>query len=78
MFSIEGLTHEQVEMLDYMWTLKTIDEYEEWYALLDGPDQQMAELLQRMVFFAAADEVVEALPDYKDAKQVLKKFALQR
>lgn len=78
MFSIEGLTHEQVEMLDHMWTLKTITEYEDWYELLDERDQRMADVLQRMVFFAAADEIVEALPDYRDAKEALKKFALQR
>lgn len=78
MFSIEGLNQEQVEMLDHMWSLKTITEYEDWYELLDARDQQMADTLQRMVFFAAADEIVEALPDYIEAKAALKKFALQR
>ena len=49
MIQIHNLTEYQVEMLDHMWSLDSIEEYEELDNLMD---------------------------DCKDAKEVLKKFAL--
>ena len=77
MIQIENLTPYQVEMLDIMWSLETQEEYETWYDLLDEDDQKLADTLQRMVILASFDEMVDATK-YTDAKQVLKKFALQR
>ena len=77
MIQIENLTPYQVEMLDIMWSLETQEEYETWYDLLDDDDQKLADTLQRMVILASFDEMVDATK-YTDAKQVLKKFALQR
>lgn len=73
MIQIENLTEYQVEMLDHMWSLDSAEEYEEWYNLLDDQDQQLADSLQQMIILAEMDNL---LGDYKDAKEVLKKFAL--
>jgi hypothetical protein len=73
MITIDNLTEYQVEMLDHMWSLDSMEEYEEWYNLLDDEDQQLADSLQQMIILAEMDNLLE---DCEDAKQLLKKFAL--
>jgi hypothetical protein len=73
MITIENLTAYQVEMLDHMWSLDSMEEYEEWYNLLDDEDQQLADSLQQMIILAEMDNLLD---DCEDAKQLLKKFAL--
>jgi uncharacterized protein YukE len=73
MIQINNLTEYQVEMLDHMWSLDSVEEYEEWYNLLDDEDQQLADSLQQMIILAEMDNLMD---DCKDAKQLLKKFAL--
>ena len=73
MIQIECLTEYQVEMLEHMWSLDSVEEYEEWYALLDEEDQQLADSLQQMIILAEMDDLMDGC---KDAKEVLKKFAL--
>lgn len=73
---IQGLTEEQVEMLDFMWTLDSMEEFDEWKAGLDRREQLMAETLQRMVLMAALDDVLEEETKFPEAKQLLKQFQL--
>ena len=73
MIEINNLTEYQVEMLDHMWSLDSVEEYEEWYNLLDEEDQQLADSLQQMIILAEMDNL---MGDCNDAKQLLKKFAL--
>lgn len=73
MINIENLTEYQVEMLDHMWSLDSLEEYEEWYDLLDEEDQLLAESLQQMIILEEMDNM---MGDCKDAKEALKKFAL--
>ena len=73
MIQIHNLTEYQVEMLDHMWSLDSVEEYEEWYNLLDDEDQKLADSLQQMIILAEMDNL---MGDFKDAKEVLKKFAL--
>jgi hypothetical protein len=77
MIKINNLSEYEVDMLDHMWTLETEEEYFEWYNLLDGEDQHIADYLQKMIILAYAEESIETT-NYKDAKEVLKKFALQK
>lgn len=76
MIQIDNLTPYQVEMLDHMWSLQTMEEFFQWYDLLDEEDQKLADSLQTMVILATMEKIIDAT-EYKDAKQVLKKFALQ-
>jgi len=74
---IKNLTPEQVEMLDAMWACESAEEYLEWYHLLDGEDQAMADVLQRMIILETMDEMLEEVSDnYTDIKSYLKKFML--
>ena len=43
---IQGLTEEQVEMLDFMWSLDSMEEFEEWKSGLDRRERLMADTLQ--------------------------------
>ena len=77
MIKINNLSEYEVDMLDHMWTLETEEEFFEWYNLLDEEDQHLADYLQEMILLASAEEMIEET-NYKDAKAVLKKFALQK
>jgi hypothetical protein len=73
---IRGLTKEQVEMLDFMWTLESLEEFEEWKATLDRREQLLADTLQRMVLMASLDEHLEGVTKFPEAKQLLQQFQL--
>ena len=73
---IQGLTEEQVEMLDFMWTLDSLEEFEEWKSGLDRRERLLADTLQRMVLMAALDDALEAEKAYPDARKLLKQFQL--
>jgi hypothetical protein len=73
---IQGLTEEQVEMLDFMWSLDSMEEFEEWKSGLDRRERLMADTLQRMVLMAALDDALETEKAYPDAKKLLKQFQL--
>jgi uncharacterized protein YukE len=74
---IKNLTAEQVEMLDAMWACESAEEYLNWYHLLDAEDQDMADVLQRMIILETMDEMLEEVSDnYTDIKSYLKKFML--
>ena len=74
---IKNLTAEQVEMLDAMWACESAEEYLNWYHLLDAQDQDMADVLQRMIILETMDEMLEEVSDgYTDIRSYLKKFML--
>ena len=73
---IQGLTEEQVEMLDFMWSLDSMEEFEEWKSGLDRRERLMADSLQKMVLMAALDDVLEEETKFPEAKQLLKQFQL--
>jgi hypothetical protein len=74
---IENLTPYQVEMLDAMWACESSEEYLDWYNLLDGEDQEMADVLQRLVILETMEQMLEEVSDhYMDVREYLKKFQL--
>jgi len=74
---IKNLTAGQVEMLDAMWSFDSAEKYLNWYHLLDAEDQDMADVLQRMIILETMDEMLEEVSDnYTDVKSYLKKFML--
>jgi len=75
--TINNLTPEQVEMLDFMWNeLDTEEEFIEWYECLDSDQQRMADNLQRLIIMESIDEDMLALTEYPDARRVIDKFRL--
>ena len=75
MIEINGLTKYQVDMLDHMWSLDSEEEYLTWYNLLDEKDQELADVLMRMIILAEIDNSQE-VEDTTEAQEVLKKFVL--
>ena len=75
--SIENLTPYQVEMLDAMWACESMEEYLDWYNLLDAEDQDMADVLQHIVILETMEEMLgEVSNQYADVRAYLKKFML--
>lgn len=69
---IDGLTPDQIEMLDFMWNeLDTEEDYFNWYDSLDQGQQQQAELLQRMVIMESIDDEMLALDNFPEAMKVI-------
>jgi hypothetical protein len=73
---LSGLTYEQVEMLDIMWSLDTVDEFFDWYETLDKDDQNTVDTLQRLIILEVADAEWENTKRFPQAKAVLKQFML--
>jgi len=73
MINITGLTQEQVEMLDIIWSFKTKDEYYDWLEYLDDDERAMSRGLMELLTLAILDEALESkkVNPYKEAKQVI-------
>jgi hypothetical protein len=75
--NIDSLTQYQVEMLDHMWSLDSQDDFFTWYNLLDKEDQELADLLIRVIVIETIEQEAIAQQDpYKEANAVLQKFRL--
>ena len=57
MIYIEGVTPDQKEMLDIMWSLESTDDYLDWYETLDTHDQQQADLLKMLLLYELSDQI---------------------
>ena len=69
---INGLTPDQVEMLDFMWNeLDTEEDFLNWYDSLDTEQQRQADLLQRMVIMESIDEDMLAQEEFPQAMTVI-------
>lgn len=74
---IENLTPYQVDLLDAMWACESMEQYLDWYNLLDADDQAMADVLQHLVILETMEEMLsEASNQYADVRMYLKKFML--
>jgi hypothetical protein len=71
MITIDGLTKEQVRMLDEMWELDSMEQMAEWMENVPESKRPMAELLHEMLILASIDDDLEEL---SDATKVLDKF----
>ncbi len=72
MININGLTREQCDMLDVIWSFETKDEYFDWLENLDEEETTMAQGLMQLLTLAILDEAQEELDDpYRDAKLVI-------
>jgi hypothetical protein len=79
--TIDGLTIEQVKLLDRMWQFEELEELEAWAATLRPGQQRMVDDLIKMVLLSHLDQILENegqhRPDpYPEANAYLKKFRL--
>lgn len=74
---LTGLTEEQVEMLDHMWSMETLAELEEWLELLDDRELAMAKGLQLLVIQETMEQILMEDPEIQKAtRDYLQKFRL--
>jgi hypothetical protein len=77
--TINNLTPEQVEMLDFMWNeLDSEEDFLNWYDALDPAQQLQAELLQRLMIMECVDEEMlqKNNTDFPEANRVIDRFRL--
>jgi hypothetical protein len=70
---IEGLTQEQCDMLDTMWTLDTAEEIYEYFKTLSHEQYLMAITLQEMIIQECEEEQVDNI---NLAKKMLKEIGV--
>jgi hypothetical protein len=71
---IDGLTTEQVEMLDKLWSLDTMEEVQEFRSSLPRFRQQQIDTLMEMIMHEICEEKIESATSYPDAEKVLQKI----
>lgn len=77
--TINNLTQEQVEMLDFMWNeLDSEQDFLDWYDALDADQQRQADLLQRLMIMECIDDEMlqKNDTDLALARSVLDRFTL--
>jgi hypothetical protein len=72
--TLTNLTPHQVELLDHMWNLESMQEVEEWQATLSASDRVMSDTLMRMVLQEIVEDLV--VEDLSLAKEYLLRFRL--
>lgn len=78
MITIRGLTVEQKEMLDVMWSLDSVEDFENWINLLDYEDYMMARSLSQLIVAEYLEESFKKLRynNFTEAKSALEKFRI--
>jgi predicted lipase len=75
MININGLTSEQVDMLDIIWAFDTKEEYNDWLENLDIEEYNMCRGLMELLTLAILDESLEnrgrPADRYKEANKVI-------
>ena len=59
MITITGLSKEACDLLDIMWSIETVEEYELWKNSLDLETMDAVCVLEEMVLWAELDEITE-------------------
>ena len=71
---IDGLSAEQVQMLDMMWSIESYQDYQDWIDNLTHEDAVMAQKLQNLLMIEMFEHELD--DDVNIAKEYLKKFQL--
>ena len=74
--TIDGLTQEQVILLNVMWTIETEEELYTWKDKLSLRQSKMVEALMVLILLEQLDADMIEEPDYSDASKILGKFTL--
>lgn len=74
MIILDGLTMQQVDMLNHMWSIDSYADLLEWQGSLSYEDRQMSETLVDLVTLAEIDELLLAKESYIDADKLISKI----
>lgn len=72
---IDGLTLEQVNMLDRMWAIESYEQFTEWLDDLSIRERKMALLLKELIILELG-EAEDPHPDTTQAINLLEKYML--
>lgn len=73
MITLDGLTIQQVDMLNHMWAIDSYADLLDWQQSLSYEDRQMSETLVDLVTLAEIDELLLAKDSYIDADKLISK-----
>lgn len=73
-YNINGLTPEEVQMLDMMWSIESVEDMEDWVASLNREERLMVYRLRMLLLAEIIDH--DNVQDLSMAKNYLKKFQL--
>lgn len=68
---IDGLTAEQVEMLDKLWTFDTVEEINEFKKSLPLFRRQQIDTLVELVIMETAEAQIEQMASYPQALELI-------
>lgn len=74
--TIDGLTKEQVDLLDKMWSIESLDDFEVWLRSLPQSKVLQVMTLRELMILADIDEDVSNMNSYSEAEQMLKKIGI--
>jgi len=72
--TLTNLTPHQVDLLDHMWGLESIEEVEEWMSTLSARDRVTSQTLMQMVMHEIVEDL--AVEDLSLANEYLQQFRL--
>ena len=73
MITLDGLTMQQVDMLNHMWAIDSYADLLDWQQSLSYEERQMSETLVDLVTLAEIDELLLAKESYIDADKLISK-----
>jgi hypothetical protein len=73
-YNINGLSHEEVQMLEMMWSIESVEDMEDWMASLNREERLMVYRLRILLIAEIAD--YDLVQDLTIAREYLKKFQL--
>jgi hypothetical protein len=73
-YNINGLTPEEVQMLDMMWSIESVQDMEDWMANLNREERLLVCRLRMLLIAEIIDQ--DNVQDLSIAKNYLKKFQL--
>jgi hypothetical protein len=73
-YNINGLTPEEVQMLDMMWSIESVQDMEDWVASLNREERLLVYRLRMLLIAEIIDQ--DNVQDLSMAKNYLKKFQL--
>ena len=74
-YNINGLTPEEVQMLDMMWSIESVEDMEDWVASLNREERLMVYRLRMLLIAEIID--YDNVQDLSQARDYLKKFQLK-
>lgn len=78
MMRIDGLTSQQVQILDELWACDTVEEMQIYLETKTTEEIEEVITLREMIVLSHVDEDVEAMDTYPEAEQMLASILKQR